>query len=146
MIDDKKRAILAIDDEPSILRSLEGILDDEGYKVFTAMSGPKGLSILTREKVDTVLLDVWMPRMDGIETLQRIKERHPEISVILLTGHGGKETAAKAFRLGASDFLSKPISLDNLLDSIEQVTKRKQQKCVRKTGPPARRSISYKMR
>jgi two-component system, NtrC family, nitrogen regulation response regulator NtrX len=130
MVGDKKISILAIDDEPSILRSLEGILTDEGYRMFAALSGPKGLSILTREKVDTVLLDVWMPGMDGIETLEKIKERHPEISVILLTGHGSKETAAKAFRLGASDFLSKPISLDNLLDSIEKVTKKGQQKYV----------------
>jgi two-component system nitrogen regulation response regulator NtrX len=142
MINDKKRAILAIDDEPSILRSLEGVLDDEGYRVFTAMSGPKGLSILMTEKVDTVLLDVWMPGMDGIETLERIKERHPEISVILLTGHGSRETAAKAFRLGASDFLTKPVSLDNLLDSIEKAAKKRQQKHVRKTGLQPRRPIS----
>ena len=125
MTGDKKISILAIDDEPSILRSLEGVLDDEGYRVLTAISGPEGLSILTREKVDAVLLDVWMPGMDGIETLEKIREKYPEISVILLTGHGNKEIAAKAFQLGASDFLSKPISLDNLLDLIEKVTKRK---------------------
>jgi len=143
MIGDKKISILAIDDEPSILGILEGILTDEGYRMFAAVSGPKGLSILMREKIDTVLLDVWMPGMDGIETLEKIKKIYPEVSVILLSGHGNKETVAKAFQLGASDFLSKPISLDNLLDSIKEVTRKRQQRRVRKTGPPSRLSISF---
>ena len=75
MIGDKKISILAIDDEPSILQAIEGILIDEGYRVLAAESGLRGLNILAKEKIDIVLLDVWMPEMDGTETLAKIKEK-----------------------------------------------------------------------
>lgn len=131
MTHDKKTSILAIDDETSILRSLEGILDNEGYKVFVAESGSEGLSIIMRQEIDIVLLDVWMPGRDGIETLEEIKEEHPEIKVILISGHATKDIAAKALDLGASDFIEKPISADNLLDSIQGVEEKVETKVFR---------------
>ena len=115
-----KTSILVIDDEPMILNSVQGILSDEDYKVFTAETGSKGLDILRRKNVDIVLLDEWMPGMDGIEALIKIKERHPETKVIVMSGHGTIETVVRAMQLGASDFIEKPLSLDKLLNTIEQ--------------------------
>ncbi len=126
MIGDKKISILVIDDEPSILASIEGILTDEGYRVLTAESGLKGLRILTRENTDIVLLDIWMPEMDGIEALIKIKERHPKMKVLLMSGHGTLETVVRAMQLGASDFIEKPLSLDKLLNTIEVNAQKKE--------------------
>jgi len=125
-----KTSILAIDDEQMILNSLQGILSDEGYKVFTAETGSKGLGILKRKNVDIVLLDLWMPEMDGFETLKKIKERYPELSVIIISGHGTVETVVRAMQLGAADFLEKPLSLEKLLDSIEGVTEKIETKMI----------------
>jgi len=111
-----------------VLRSLQGILTDEGYKVFVAKSGLKGLSILTRENTDIVLLDVWMPEMDGIEALIKIKERYPKTKVILMSGHGTTETVVRAMQLGASDFIEKPLSLDKLLNTIKKSEEKKETK------------------
>ncbi|MFH1930457.1 MAG: response regulator [Pseudomonadota bacterium] len=126
---DKKISILVIDDEPMILRVLHGILADEGYKVFVAKSGLKGLDILKKKNIDIVLLDVWMPEMGGLEALIKIKERHPDIKVVLMSGYGTKETAAKALQLGASDFITKPMSLESLLDSIQDVLEKESNRC-----------------
>ena len=128
MIGDKKISILIIDDEPSILRSIEGILTDKGYMMLTAQSGLKGLSILTRNNVDIVLLDEWMPGMDGLETLKKIKERHPKTKVIVMSGHGTIETVVRAMQLGASDFIEKPLSLDKLLNTIKKNEEEKKTK------------------
>lgn len=113
-------SILIIDDEPSILKSLHGILIGEGYKVFLAKSGQKGLDILQSKKIDVVLLDHWMPDMNGVETLEKIKEKSPEVNAILTSGHGSKELVTNAIKLGASDFLEKPFSSETLLSSIEK--------------------------
>lgn len=128
MIGDKKISILVIDDEPSILRSIEGILTDEGYRMLTARSGLKGLSILTRKNVDIVLLDDWMPGMDGLETLKKIKKRYPKTKVIIMSGHGTIETVVRAMQLGASDFIEKPLSLDKLLNTIKKSEEKKEKK------------------
>ena len=127
----KKISILIIDDEPSILEVLQRVLTDEGYKALSAESGRKGIDILQKRKTDVVLLDAWMPDMNGIETLKKIKEESPEIEVILITGHGTEELVAEAIELGASDFLEKPLSLGNLLSSIEKCMSRKEKKVFR---------------
>ena len=102
-------------DEKSIQDSLKGALTDEGYRVQTASSGKEGLEALAAKSFDTVLLDIWMPEMDGLEVLKQIKAQHPQQTIIMMSGHGTIETAVKATKLGAYDFIEKPLSLERLL-------------------------------
>ena len=94
-------SILIVDDEPSILQTLSGLLSDEGFEVTTAANGYEALKIIDAESPDLVLLDIWMPGIDGIETLKEIKKGNPTIQVIIITGHGTIETAVNATKLGA---------------------------------------------
>ncbi len=110
---------LIIDDEVSICHSLAGVLSDEGWRTVTATSGRQGMIEYKLHAPDIVLLDVWMPGMDGIETLQRLKEMREDIPVVIMSGHGTIETAVKATKLGAFDFLEKPLSIEKLLPMIE---------------------------
>jgi two-component system nitrogen regulation response regulator NtrX len=109
------RSVLIIDDEASIRSSLEGALKDEGYRIRTAPSGKDGLEALRQELADVVILDIWMPGMDGLECLKLIKSEWPDQSVIMMSGHGTIDTAVKATKLGAFDFVEKPPSLEKLL-------------------------------
>ena len=109
------KTILIVDDEESICQSLSGVLADDGYDIITAASGEEALKIVGEELPNLVLLDIWLPGMDGIETLKIIKSEHPEIRVIMMSGHGTIETAVKATKLGAFDFIEKPLSLDKVL-------------------------------
>jgi two-component system nitrogen regulation response regulator NtrX len=110
--------ILIVDDEPAIIQSLQGILTDEGFEVVAAGGGLKALEIIKETIPDIVLLDIWMPDIDGIETLKRIRELYPGLQVIMISGHGTIETAVKATKLGAYDFIEKPLSLEKVLLSI----------------------------
>lgn len=110
--------IMIIDDEPSILQSLGGLLSDEGFEVMTASNGYEGLKMIEQESPDLVLLDIWMPGIDGIETLKEIKKIHPFLPVIIITGHGNIETAVKATKLGAFDLIEKPLSIDKIIVDI----------------------------
>ena len=112
------KTILVVDDEKSILQSLDGILSDEGFEVLTAESGIEALDKIGEATPDLVLLDIWMPELDGIETLEKIKEVYPNLQVVMMSGHGNIETAVKATKTGAYDFVEKPLSLDKLLLSI----------------------------
>ncbi|MDH3344694.1 MAG: sigma-54 dependent transcriptional regulator [Desulfobacteraceae bacterium] len=111
-------SILIVDDEPSILQSLGGLLSDEGFGVITAANGYEALKIVDTESPDLVLLDIWMPGIDGIETLKEIKKDNPHIQVIIISGHGNIETAVKAIKLGAFDLIQKPLSIDKVIVSI----------------------------
>ncbi len=111
-------SILIVDDEPSILKSLVGILSDEGFAVSTALNGYEALKIIDAESPDLVLLDIWMPGMDGIETLKQIKKDNPFIQVIIITGHGTIETAVQATKIGAFDLIEKPLSIDKIILGI----------------------------
>ena len=111
-------SVLIVDDEPSILQSLGGLLTDEGFEVMTAYNGYEALKIVDAESPDLVLLDIWMPGMDGLETLREIKKENPFIQVIMITGHGTIETAVKATKLGAYDFIEKPLSIDRVILAI----------------------------
>jgi len=111
-------SILIVDDEPSILQSLGGLLSDEGFGVITAANGYEALKIVDTESPDLVLLDIWMPGIDGIETLKEIKKDNPHIQVIIISGHGNIETAVKATKLGAFDLIEKPLSIDKVIVSI----------------------------
>jgi two-component system nitrogen regulation response regulator NtrX len=115
--------ILIVDDEQSIRDSLTGILLDEGFTPLTAATGEEALARLRDEKPDLILLDIWMPGMDGLETLARIRDFHPEQLVLMMSGHGNIETAVRATKLGAHDFIEKPLSLEKLLLSIQNALK-----------------------
>ena len=111
-------SILIVDDEPSILQSLSGLLSDEGFEIATAANGYEALKIVDTESPDLVLLDIWMPGIDGIETLKEIKRDNPHIQVIIISGHGTIETAVKATKLGAFDLIEKPLSIDKVIVAI----------------------------
>ncbi len=110
--------ILVVDDEESIRNALQGILEDEGYGVILANDGVDALALLQRELPDLVLLDIWMPRLDGLETLGRMKALYPELAVVMISGHGTIETAVKSTKLGAFDFIEKPLSLEKVLVTV----------------------------
>ena len=110
--------VLIVDDEERIRDSLSGVLMDEGFSVLKAEDGKTALQFIKQEMPEVVLLDIWMPGIDGIETLRRIKTGHPEIQVIMISGHGNVETAVKATKLGAFDFIEKPLSLDKVILTI----------------------------
>jgi two-component system nitrogen regulation response regulator NtrX len=107
-------SILVVDDEDAIVSSLSSILQDEGYEVSVAKSGVEALKIYTVDPPDLMLLDIWMPEMDGLETLRRVKEILPTAQVMVMSGHGSIETAVKAIKLGAYDYIEKPLSLENV--------------------------------
>ena len=110
---------MIVDDEPSIRTSLEGVLEDEGYKVICASDGKEALKTMEEELPDLILLDIWMPGIDGIETLKRMRSLHPGLQVIMISGHGSIETAVSATKLGAYDFIEKPLSLERTLVTIQ---------------------------
>jgi two-component system, NtrC family, nitrogen regulation response regulator NtrX len=107
-----KPTILIVDDEPGVRNSLSGVLRDEGYSVEAVSSGEACLERVTRSPFDLVVLDVWMPGMDGLATLARLRERQVDSQVVLISGHGNIESAVRAIKLGAFDFVEKPLSLD----------------------------------
>ncbi|HOV39086.1 MAG TPA: sigma-54 dependent transcriptional regulator, partial [Spirochaetales bacterium] len=107
--------ILIIDDEPGVRSVLKDILEDEKYQVFTAGDGYSGLALMEKETIDLVILDVWMPNMGGVDVLKKIKETYPLVEVIMISGHANIDLAVKAVKLGAFDFLEKPLSLDRVL-------------------------------
>jgi two-component system nitrogen regulation response regulator NtrX len=110
--------ILIVDDEPAIQSALRGVLEDEGYRVTTAGSGAEALARVTEEVPDLIFLDIWMPGVDGLHTLAELKRLRPEAAVVMISGHGTIETAVKATRLGAYDFIEKPLSLEKTLVTV----------------------------
>lgn len=118
--------VLLIDDEQAFVSTMAKRLDRRGLKVLTANDGLKGLAALEAvNDIDVVVLDVKMPGMDGVETLQRIKEAHPLVEVIMLTGHGTVETAIDGMRFGAFDYLLKPCEIDALMQKITDAAARR---------------------
>ena len=119
----KSTRVLIVDDEPGIRESLTGVLEDEGIECSSVGSGEECLAELSRQNFDVILLDVWLPGMDGLETLARVQELpfadRPEI--VIISGHGTIETAVKATKLGAFDFLEKPFQLDALLRMVDEL-------------------------
>jgi two-component system nitrogen regulation response regulator NtrX len=107
--------ILVVDDEEGIRRSLKGVLEDEGYRVILAEDGDKALSLMEEESPDLVLLDIWMPGKDGMVVLEEIRRGWPMLPVVMISGHGSVDLAVRATKLGAYDFVEKPLSLDKVL-------------------------------
>ncbi len=112
--------ILVVDDEKSIRATLAAILNDEGYRPLAVGSGPEALARIGEEVPDLVILDIWLPDVDGIDTLAEIKRQWPELPVVMMSGHGTIETAVKATKLGAYDFIEKPLSLEKTLLVVER--------------------------
>ncbi len=119
-----KETILVVDDEAGVRASLTGILSDEGYLVEAVESGEAALAALEARRYDLVLLDVWLPGADGLEVLARIRETDAELPVVVISGHGTIETAVKAVRLGAQDFVEKPLSLEKTLLAVRNALRR----------------------
>src|SRR3989304_9175216 len=107
--------VLIVDDEGSIRESLSEIFKDEGYYVLTSSSGEEAIETVKEQSPDLIFLDIWLPGIDGIQTLEEIKALRPDLPVIMISGHGNIELAVKATRSGAYDFLEKPLSLERVL-------------------------------
>src|SRR5439155_4817005 len=107
-----KPTILIVDDEPGVRSALTGVLHDEGYSVEAVSSGEACLERVTRGPIDLIVLDVWLPGMDGLATLARLRERQVDAQIVLISGHGNIESAVRAIKMGAFDFVEKPLSLE----------------------------------
>ena len=112
-------SILIVDDEPGIRQSLADVLQDEGYRVEAVESGEICLEVLKKKKHDLVMLDIWMPGPDGLQTLERIRDLEKPPLVIMISGHGTIETAVRATKLGAFDFIEKPLSIEKTLLTLK---------------------------
>jgi len=107
--------VLIVDDEGSIRESLSEIFKDEGYYVLTSSSGEEAIETVKEQSPDLIFLDIWLSGIDGIQTLEEIKGLKPDLPIIMISGHGNIELAVKATRIGAYDFLEKPLSLERVL-------------------------------
>ncbi|HVB28777.1 MAG TPA: sigma-54 dependent transcriptional regulator [Terriglobia bacterium] len=118
----KNYSVLVVDDEAGIRQSLTDVLQDEGYRVTAVESGEDCLRLLGKERADVILLDVWLPGIDGLETLARIRERENPPLVVMISGHGTIETAVRATQKGAFDFIEKPLSIEKMLLTLQHAT------------------------
>ncbi len=134
-----EKKVLIVDDEERVVRSIAGVLEDEGFKVATVKSGEEAIDTFQKINPDVILLDIWMPGMDGIEVLKRLKTMVPDCQVIMISGHATISTAMAAVKLGAFDFIEKPISLDVLLRTIHRALQGPREKLEEE---PAREAIS----
>ena len=115
-----KPLILVVDDEPDIRELIKDILEDENYEVRIAADGQEAQQIFNEQQPDLILLDIWMPDIDGISLLKEFKQQNKNVTIVMMSGHGTIETAVEATRLGASDFIEKPLSTAKLLRGVEQ--------------------------
>jgi DNA-binding NtrC family response regulator len=119
--------ILLVDDEKDFVEMLSMRLTESGERVIPAYSGQECLNKLKEDDFDVVILDIKMPGMDGIQTLRQIKQNHPLVEVIMLTGHGTTQTAVEGMKLGAFDYLLKPADFEDLEEKLEGAKKKKQE-------------------
>jgi len=115
-----EKTILIVDDEDAVRESLREVLSDEGYRVVDTGDGTTVLRMIDEERPGLVLLDIWMPQADGIGLLREIKNKEPDINVVMISGHGNIHTAVTATKFGAFDFIEKPLSLDGLLLTVRR--------------------------
>ena len=121
---EKQKRILIVDDEANVRVVFSDVLRKESYMVKGVKDGPEAIKAIGEETFDLALVDLRMPRMDGIEVLENIKKRKPEIPVIIYTGYGSVTTAVEAMRKGAADYLNKPFSPEDLKSSIRKALER----------------------
>lgn len=110
--------VLIVDDEPGILSTLAGVLEDQGYRTITTGSGIDAVKLYAEHRPGAVLLDIWLPDRDGLETLQDLRELDPAAAVIMMSGHGTTATAVKAIKMGAHDYLEKPLSYAQTAEAV----------------------------
>ncbi len=110
--------VLIVDDEPGILTALAQILGDEGYRTLTTGSGEEALTLCAEHHPAVVFLDIWLPDRDGLETLRALRELHPGVAVVMMSGHGTASTAVRAIKMGAQDYLEKPLSYDGVVEAV----------------------------
>ena len=116
--------ILIIDDEIDICKLISGVLEDEGYQTYNAQNSDSAISIISEDNIDLIILDVWLEgsKLDGIELLQEIHSRRPEIPIIIISGHGNIDTAVTAIKIGAYDYLEKPFKTERLMHTIKRAS------------------------
>lgn len=115
-----QKTILVVDDEEGVRESVREVLTDEGYRVLGTADGTRVLDMIRAERPELVLLDIWMPQVDGIGLLKEIKSQEPDVKVVMVSGHGNIHTAVTATKFGAFDFIEKPVSLDGLLATVHR--------------------------
>ncbi|WP_417499498.1 sigma-54-dependent transcriptional regulator [Methylophaga sp.] len=125
-----KPLILVVDDEPDIRELIKDILEDENYHVRIAADGQEAQQIFSEEQPDLILLDIWMPDIDGISLLKEFKQQNKSVTIVMMSGHGTIETAVEATRLGASDFIEKPLSTAKLLRGVEQALENREKQAI----------------
>lgn len=118
--------LLFIDDEPQLLEVFRKYYSQKNYRVLTARSGQEGLKVASREKPDLIVMDIRMPKMDGIQTLEKLRKKDKKTKVIMLTGYGTADTVRTTADLGVSDFMGKPFDLEALLRAIQEALGRNQ--------------------
>lgn len=111
--------VMIVDDEPGILTALSGVLSDEGYRTVCTGSGEEALRLYDQKAPDVVFLDVWLPDRDGLETLQALREHDRSAAIIMMSGHGTASTAVKAIKMGAFDYVEKPLSYSQALEAVQ---------------------------
>ena len=119
-MEELKAKVLLVDDETDFLSALAKRLEARGLKVSTATSGEDAVTNADKEGFDLIVLDMAMPGIDGLETLKRIKAKQPDAEIIMLTGQGSIKTGIEAMKLGAEDFLQKPVNINELMDKISE--------------------------
>lgn len=110
--------ILIVDDEPGILSALSNVLNDEGFETLCTESGAEALELYREREPDLVFLDIWLPDRDGLETLQSLREMDPTVAVVMMSGHGTTSTAVKSIKMGAFDYVEKPVSYEQVMETV----------------------------
>ena len=131
--------VLIIDDEPSILGTVSDVLADEGYETLVAESGLEGLALFEEKKPDVVFLDIWLADRDGLEVLHALRDLDPHAAVIMISGHGTVSTAVKALRMGAYDYLEKPLSYNQVVEAVAGALEHRKSLARRRRPPVERR-------
>jgi DNA-binding NtrC family response regulator len=144
MVEQFTAKVLLVDDEEEFIAALTKRLETRHLKVMAASSGQDAIATVDRQEFDAIILDLAMPGMDGLETLKRIKQNHPEAEIIMLTGHGSIRTGIEAMKLGAEDFLEKPVDIHQLLEKIEKAKNKRVLILQEKTKEEIRKIIHSK--
>ena len=118
--------LLLVDDEERFLATTKVLLEKRGTNTITATNGLDAMRILDEHRIDVVILDVKMPGMDGVEVLRKIKQKHPLVEVIMLTGHASVESAIEGLKLGAFDYVTKPCDIADLMEKVNEAYDKKQ--------------------
>ncbi len=136
------KTILVVDDEDDVRESVREVLRDEGYRVIDTGDGTQVLEMIRQERPELVLLDIWMPQVDGIGLLKEIKSQEPDLNVVMVSGHGNIHTAVTATKFGAFDFLEKPVSLDGLLLTVQRALGESSNAAAQQGGAKKKRAVA----